>query len=378
KARSVASVYSPEARIDTTINTSESSTINISDSGSHSITIEKTGTLTGKDKVIYVHAKNSDTLTLTNLTNKGTINGKVAVEHDQGFKGTIAVNTFENTGQINGQIYMGIWEYSGTLNVDKFENSGTIKGSDGQGAIFFEGKGKNTNIQTFINTGTIISSGNQDATDESTLYVSSGVQMSRGYIETFNNEGLLSGKFGINLVGSTINNFKNTGTIEGTSTHQYGSAINLSGVSDDISIIKTFENEGTIKSVQANGISIGDGNKIETLINKGTIEAGLNGISFFAFGGYQKPIELGKITLEEGSSIKAGNNGIHIDGSDEGIKSDAIEVKQGAKIEGGKSGIYIGGGKEIDTQITIAGEVSGGAAGIVNEGIIGGSSSDDK
>ncbi|ENE9183513.1 hypothetical protein ABOD81_001831, partial [Campylobacter jejuni] len=294
------------------------------------------------------------------------------MEHDNNFNGTITVNTFENKNQINGQIYMGIWGgNSGTLNVDKFDNSGTIA-SNSQG-VFFEGK--NTNIQTFINTGTIISSGNQDATDGSTLNISSGVQMRRGYIETFNNEGLLSGKFGINLVGSTINNFKNTGTIEGTSTHQYGSAINLSGVSDDISIIKTFENEGTIKSVQANGISIGDGNKIETLINKGTIEAGLNGISFFAFGGYQKPIELGKITLEEGSSIKAGNNGIHIDGSDEGIKSDAIEVKQGAKIEGGKSGIYLGGGKEINTQITIAGEVSGGAAGIVNEGVIGGSTS---
>ncbi|HDZ4265436.1 TPA: hypothetical protein RTB26_001824, partial [Campylobacter jejuni] len=49
----------------------------------------------------------------------------------------------------------------------------------------------------------------------------------------------------------------------------------------------------------------------------------------------------------------------------------------GAKVEGGKSGIYIGGGKEINTQITIAGEVSGGAAGIVNEGIIGGSSDND-
>ncbi|HEG0818605.1 TPA: hypothetical protein SB711_001713, partial [Campylobacter jejuni] len=374
KARS-ASVYTPEARIDTTVSGSISNQINITDQGPHTIIIQSGGTLgsTGNNnKIIYAHASGSNTLTLANLTNKGTINGNVNVEHDNNFNGTITVNTFENKNQINGQIYMGIWGgNSGTLNVDKFDNSGTIA-SNSQG-VFFEGK--NTNIQTFINAGTIISSGNQDATDGSTLNISSGVQMRRGYIETFNNEGLLSGKFGINLVGSTINNFKNTGTIEGTSTHQYGSAINLSGVSDDISIIKTFENEGTIKSVQANGISIGDGNKIETLINKGTIEAGLNGISFFAFGGYQKPIELGKITLEEGSSIKAGNNGIHIDGSDEGIKSDAIEVKQGAKIEGGKSGIYLGGGKEINTQITIAGEVSGGAAGIVNEGVIGGSTS---
>ncbi|HDZ4292670.1 TPA: hypothetical protein RTB47_001919, partial [Campylobacter jejuni] len=77
---------------------------------------------------------------LTNLTNKGTINGKVAVEHDQGFAGTITVNTFENTGQINGQIYMGIWGgNSGTLNIDKFDNSGTITSSSDKGTVFFEG-----------------------------------------------------------------------------------------------------------------------------------------------------------------------------------------------------------------------------------------------
>ncbi|HEC1701585.1 TPA: autotransporter outer membrane beta-barrel domain-containing protein, partial [Campylobacter jejuni] len=140
-------------------------------------------------------------------------------------------------------------------------------------------------------------------------------------------------------------------------------------------------NEGTIKS-KSNGILAEAGNKIETLVNKGTIEVDLNGISFYDYGdagGSGNKIELGKIILEKGSSIKAGNNGINIDhGSSKVIEADAIEVKQGAKVEGGKSGIYIGGGKEINAQITIAGEVSGGAAGIVNEGIIGGSSDDDK
>ncbi|ELN6398037.1 hypothetical protein RZX05_001893, partial [Campylobacter jejuni] len=80
-----------------------------------------------------------------------------------------------------------------------------------------------------------------------------------------------------------------------------------------------------------------------------------------------------------GSSIKAGNNGINIDhGSSKVIEADAIEVKEGAAVSGNNAGIYLGGGKEINAQITIAGEVSGGAAGIVNEGIIGGSSSEDK
>ncbi|EJP7864855.1 hypothetical protein NY920_001761, partial [Campylobacter jejuni] len=89
-------------------------------------------------------------------------------------------------------------------------------------------------------------------------------------------------------------------------------------------------------------------------------------------------IDLGSIILESGSSIQAGNNGINIEHiNSKPIVVGGIEVKQDAVVNGGNAGIYIGDGKEINTQITISGEVSGGAAGIVNEGIIGGSSSDD-
>ncbi|EJQ2688894.1 hypothetical protein NYC79_001526, partial [Campylobacter jejuni] len=48
---------------------------------------------------------------------------------------------------------MGIWGgNSGTLTVDKFENSGTIVGSNDRGVLF---EGKNTNIQSFVNSGLI-------------------------------------------------------------------------------------------------------------------------------------------------------------------------------------------------------------------------------
>ncbi|HFZ5139267.1 TPA: hypothetical protein ACIK0R_001830, partial [Campylobacter jejuni] len=147
KARSAASVYTPQARVNTTVSGSISNPINISDSGPHTIIIEAGGTLGSignNDRIIYTHASGSNTLTLTNLTNKGTINGNVNVEHDNNFNGTITVNTFENTGQVNGQIYMGVWGgNSGTLNIDKFNNSGTIVASNGKG-VFFEGK--NTNV----------------------------------------------------------------------------------------------------------------------------------------------------------------------------------------------------------------------------------------
>ncbi|HEG0603356.1 TPA: hypothetical protein SB585_001782, partial [Campylobacter jejuni] len=398
KARS-ASVYSPQARVNTTVSDSNSNTINITDQGPHTIIIEAGGTLGNngnKNKIIYAHASGSNTLTLTNLTNKGTINGSVNVEHDQGFTGTITVNTFENKGQVNGQIYMGVWgSNSGTLNIDKFENSGTITAS-GQG-VFFEGK--NTNIQsfsnsglisgdqgmqmnsatieTFTNTGTIKSTGNTEPSDYA--IISTGIYLLYSTIKNFNNEGLISGITGLSLFQANIDNFTNKGTIESTSSNKNAAAISVNTADGKPSVINNFTNEGTIKS-KSNGILAEAGNKIETLVNKGSIEAGLNGISFYDVGWASgDKIELGNIILEKGSSIKAGNNGINIDnGSSKDIEADGIEVKQGAKVEGGKSGIYIGGGKEINTQITIAGEVSGGAAGIVNEGIIGGSSDNDK
>ncbi|EPN5613791.1 autotransporter outer membrane beta-barrel domain-containing protein, partial [Campylobacter jejuni] len=440
KARS-ASVYTPEARTDTTINSLHNTQVTITGSGSHSLIIETGGTLqpSNKNKVIYVNGQNSDTLTLTNLTNKGTIDGQVAIENkNNSFTGTITVNTFENTGQVNGQIYMGIWAGKGTINIDKFDNRGTIASSDK--GVYFQG---NTNIETFnnngvingndgvvtsgtiknfsntgtisgnknsgvsingfiqtfnnsgiisggtaislsnsvenfINTGTIKSTGN----GEPSVYgASSGISLSYNTIKNFTNEGLISGIVGLYLTQGNIENFINKGTIESTSDHKNAAAINLSAFYGSPSIIDNFTNEGTIKS-NSNGILAEAGNKINTLINKGSIEVSLNGISFYDNGddgGSGNKIELGSIILESGSSIKAGNNGIDINnGSSKPITSDEIKIESGASVNGGNAGIAIGGGKEIDTQITIAGEVSGGAAGIVNEGIIGGSSSDDK
>ncbi|EOJ9084821.1 hypothetical protein ACM5S8_001823, partial [Campylobacter jejuni] len=468
KARS-ASVYTPEARVNTTVSSSINNQINISSSGLHTITIEKTGTLTGNDKVIYVHASNSDTLTLTNLTNNGTINGKVAVENSNGsFTGTITVNTFENKGQINGQIYMGIWAGKGTINVDKFDNSGTITASNNDKGIFFQG---NTNIQSFNNSGTITSNsiaidvannsninyftnsgfisagkgvnigqgsmtnftnasgGTIQGTEAGVLintkidtftnngFINSpgsgewsngiwisgdtridnfsntgtiqgggnGIYMNYGYssgsyIKNFSNTGTIKGEIsGIILANSTIDNFTNDGLIE--STGEYG-AIDLQSFYQGVSLIKTLENKGTIKGLN-DGIIVETGNKIETLVNKGAIEAtNGNGISFYFMQHAATEIDLGNIILENGSKIIAGNNGINvditqIDASNEQttIKGQGIDVKKGASVIGKNgAGIYIGDGQELNTQITISGEVSGGAAGIVNEGIIGGSS----
>ncbi|HFN3251610.1 TPA: hypothetical protein ACHDL2_001881, partial [Campylobacter jejuni] len=212
KARSAISMYSPEARIDTTVSNSQTNTIEVNGNGPHSITIEKTGTLTGNDKVIYVHASNSDTLTLTNLTNHGTINGKVSVEnYRQQFKGTITVNTFENTGQVNGQIYMGVWGGQGTLTVDQFNNSGTIASSDK--GVFFQGLADNkSTINNFNNTG-VISSTNKEAvqfthTNVQTLKNSGTIQSSSQEANNWVNHGMY-------ISDSTIQTFINSGTVKG-------------------------------------------------------------------------------------------------------------------------------------------------------------------
>ncbi|HEC1701560.1 TPA: hypothetical protein R1687_001688, partial [Campylobacter jejuni] len=398
------------------------------------------------------HASGNNTLTLTNLTNKGTINGKVAVEHDRGFTGTITVNTFENTGQVNGQIYMGVWGGQGTLTVDQFDNSGTIASSDK--GVFFEGGANNkstinnfnntgvittstnkeavrfnhtdvktitnsgnikseghrgisidnssvqtlnnsgtiqtsnqdvnnwdtqaiyigySTIQTFINSGTLKGDGRKDpGGPNGAAYASSGVNFQASTITNFDNSGILSGRVGINISSTTIDNFKNTGTIEGTSgAKQLSGAVFIQSWGTSSSTIKNFENTGLIKNQNGNAIFIGDGNKIETLKNSGTIEAGNNGITFYAFDTNKKPVNIGKITIEKDGVIKAGNDAIHIDGSKNGIEGEGIEVKEGGRLEGGNAGIYIGGGKQVNTSINVSGTIQGGNGGIINTGTIG-------
>ncbi|EOI4142332.1 hypothetical protein ACMTVI_001469 [Campylobacter jejuni] len=356
KARSAASVYTPQARVNTTINTSETVQINISDSGPHTIIIEAGGTLGSignNDRIIYAHANGSNTLTLTNLTNKGTINGNVNVEHDNDFKGTITVNTFENTGQVNGQIYMGVWGgNSGTLNIDKFNNSGTIAVSNNNQGVFFEGK--NTNIQTF------------------------------------NNNGFISGSEGVSLSSGTINSFNNNGTING----------NSSGIFVLGGIIQTLENSGTIISngnySNHAGIKLENGGSIENIINTGTIESNYSGImvTYGKFGtltikdggvihgkyigiGVGQWQTLGDLYIDGASSKKDGTaSGVYGDSYgislDVGSRTQKIELTNGGVIKGDISGIRLDSGASLSGEMILSGEgsrVEGGRdAGIFNFG----------
>ncbi|VEG62625.1 autotransporter beta-domain-containing protein [Campylobacter jejuni subsp. doylei] len=352
-------------------------------------------------------------------------------KNNGGLNGTITVGTFENksNGTIDGDIYMGIWKGSGTISIENFNNEGTISGkSRNEKGVHFEAQGSakvhiktfhnkntgtieskdrqgvyfqgNVHVETFHNEGFITGSGNScgDGCFDNYLRTEGGVSMSRGTIDTFKNSGTIqsTGKTnypaGVKLNYATVNTFENTGlisglsgfiTIKGTietfinkgiieSKGQGGgeAAIRIHTAQLDFSSITNFTNTGTIKSA-SNGILIESGNKIGTLTNKGTIESKLNGIDFLDDGGYSSPdnTDLGKIVLEEGSSIKAEKKGINIDHQTaRSIRVDGIEVKAGASVSGDEAGIYLGKGKEITAPITISGTVSGGNAGIVNEG----------
>ncbi|EAI4691776.1 hypothetical protein BBZ01_07395, partial [Campylobacter jejuni] len=366
----------------TTINSLHNQQVTITGNRkSKSLTITKDGTLTyNGDKAIYAHASNDDTLTLTNLTNKGTINGKVAVENSGGdFRGTITVNTFENTNQVNNQIYMGIWGGKpGTLKIETFNNSGTINSSSGLG-VYFEGR--NTNIQTFNNTGTILNRSG---------FRSSGLKTNGTTIQNLQNSGSIINTsrdvaFGVQIEGTSIDNFSNSGTISG-----------ILGAYVQNSKIKTLENSGIIEATGGQswsaGIKLESGGTIENIINTGTIKSNTYGIVLFQ-GNF------GTLTLKDGGIISSKESGItvydrqtlgdlYIDGSSSngsvsgiysektGIyltdlsKTSKIELKNGGIIKGKVHGIMLENGASLSGDMILSGEgsrVEGGrVAGITN------------
>ncbi|RTJ16256.1 hypothetical protein C3H85_02825, partial [Campylobacter jejuni] len=338
KARS-ASMYSSRNTINTTINGSHTSSIETTDQGPHTIIIETGGTLGdigNNDRIIYAHASGNNTLTLANLINNGTINGKVAVEHDNNFNGTITVNTFENTGQVNGQIYMGVWGgNSGTLNIDKFNNSGTIKSNDG---VFFEGK--NTTINSFNNNGTI--NGN-----------SSGIFVYGGNIQTLVNSGTIisngnySNHAGIKLEnGGSIENIINTGTIKS----------NYSGIMVTYGKFGTLTiRDGGVIHGKYIGIGVGQWQTLGDLYIDGQTKK--NGTVSGVYGdSYGISLDVGsrtqKIELKNGGVIKGNISGIRLDGG-ASLSGEMILSGEGSRVEGGSdAGIFNFGGK-IEGSITV-------------------------
>ncbi|MDV6200605.1 hypothetical protein OT330_08350 [Campylobacter jejuni] len=391
KARSAS--RSTNSNNKTTISSLQNSTQTVSNTG-NTLVIESSGTITisnGSQQAVNFQP-NSSTST---FLNKGTlIGGNKAASVRLGANGSngVTIETFNNQGIIgNGSSQFGVTVWgtnSSKSTINNFSNSGTIHSNTGE-SIYFG----NANISSFANSGTIKS--NQGA----------GVNISRGTsIENFNNTGTIEGKKDGIQINANVKTLKNTGTIKGdaipirSSGGTIESLINegiMDGKSAGIYMsggrVKTLINSGTINqnnsATWAAGIKLQNNSTIENIINTGSIHSNAFGIS--VTGG-----KFGTLTIKDGGQVYAKYSAIgvgqsqtlgdlYIDGSsskiygeENGIALDAnsrtqkIELKNGGIIKGKIHGIRLDNGASLSGEMILSGEGSrvegGSGAGILN------------
>ncbi|EAL7673850.1 autotransporter outer membrane beta-barrel domain-containing protein [Campylobacter jejuni] len=321
-----------------TINNLQTSTKTISGTG-NTLVIESSGTITisngGQQAVNF--QPNSSTST---FLNKGTlIGGNNTASVQLGANGNNGVNieTFDNQGIIgNGSSKFGVTVFGGGGKdnsksiINNFSNSGTIHSNAGE-SIYFG----NANISSFVNSGTIKSK--QGA----------GVNISQGTsIENFNNTGTIEGKrIGVN-VRSTINTFVNNGLIAATNdgiqiNANVKTLINKGTIKGHVTSIRSLG--GTIETLTNEGIMDGksagiymSGGRVKTLINKGTINHTDSSVGWGA-----------GIKLENGGTIENIINTGTVNSAGFGIsvthgKFGTLTIKDGGKVYGKYEGIGVG------------------------------------
>ncbi|EKY3426212.1 autotransporter outer membrane beta-barrel domain-containing protein [Campylobacter jejuni] len=372
-----------------TINNLQTSTKTISGTG-NTLVIESSGTITisndGQQAVNF--QPNSSTST---FLNKGTLIGGNNIASVQlGANGNNGVNieTFDNQGIIgNGSSKFGVTVWGGGSKdnpksiINNFSNSGTIHSNAGE-SIYFG----NANISSFVNSGTIKSK--QGA----------GVNISRGTsIENFNNTGTIEGKKDGIQINANVKTLKNTGTIKGDaiSIRSSGGTIESlinEGIVDGKSAgiymsggrVKTLINSGTINqnnsATWAAGIKLQNNSTIENIINTGSIRSNAFGIS--VTGG-----KFGTLTIKDGGQVYAKYTAIgvgqsqtlgdlYIDGSssngtvsgiyseEHGIllennsRTQKIELKNGGIIKGKIDGIRLTDSASLSGEMILSGEGS--------------------
>ncbi|HEF4039780.1 TPA: autotransporter outer membrane beta-barrel domain-containing protein [Campylobacter jejuni] len=379
-----------------TINNLQTLTKTISGTG-NTLVIESSGTITisndGQQAVNF--QPNSSTST---FLNKGTLIGGNNIASVQlGANGNNGVNieTFDNQGIIgNGSSKFGVTVWGGGSKdnpksiINNFSNSGTIHSNTGE-SIYFG----NAKISSFANSGTIKSK--QGA----------GVNISRGTsIENFNNTGTIEGKEDGIRINANVKTLINKGTIQGDaiSIRSLGGTIETlinEGIMDGKSAgiymsggrVKTLTNSGTINQNNSEtwsaGIKLQNNSTIENIINTGSIRSNAFGIS--VTGG-----KFGTLTIKDGGQVYAKYSAIgvgrsqtlgdlYIDGSsskiygeENGIALDAnsrtqkIELKNGGIIKGKIHGIRLDNGASLSGEMILSGEGSrvegGSGTGILN------------
>ncbi|WP_335778786.1 autotransporter outer membrane beta-barrel domain-containing protein [Campylobacter jejuni] len=347
-----------------TINNLQTSTKTISSIG-NTLVIESSGTITisnGRQQAVNF-TQGSSTST---FLNQGTLiggNNAASVQLGASTNNGVTIETFDNQGIIgNGSSQFGVTVWgtnSSKSTINNFTNSGTIHSNAGE-SIYFG----NANISSFANSGTIKSK------------QGTGVNISQGTsIENFNNTGTIEGKrMGVN-VRSTINTFVNNGLIAATDMRS----------SDGIQInanVKTLINKGTIEghttSIRSlggtietltnegimNGKSAGiymSGGRVKTLINKGTINHTDSSVGWGA-----------GIKLEKGSTIENIINTGTIKSNGFGIavthgKFGTLTIKNGGKVYGKYEGIGVGQWQTLGDLYIDGSSSNGTVSGIYSE-----------
>lgn len=376
-----------------TINNSQTLTKTVSDTG-NTLVIESSGTITisnGRQQAVNFQS-NSSTST---FLNQGTLiggNNTASVQLGANNNNGVTIETFNNQGIIgNGSSKFGVTVWgtnSSKSTINNFTNSGTIYSNTGE-SIYFG----NANISSFVNSGTIKSK--QGA----------GVNISQGTsIENFNNTGTIEGKEDGIRINANVKTLINKGTIKGDaiSIRSLGGTIETltnEGIMDGKSAgiymsggrVKTLTNSGTINqnnsATWAAGIKLQNNSTIENIINTGSIHSNAFGIS--VTGG-----KFGTLTIKDGGMVYAKYTAIgvgrsqtlgdlYIDGSsskiygeENGIALDAnsrtqkIELKNGGIIKGKIHGIRLDNGASLGGEMILSGEGSrvegGSGAGILN------------
>ncbi|MKH96288.1 autotransporter outer membrane beta-barrel domain-containing protein [Campylobacter jejuni] len=376
-----------------TISSLQNSIQTVSGTG-NTLVIESSGTITisnGGQQAVNFQPKSSTSTFL----NQGTLiggNNAASVQLGANRSNGVTIENFNNQGIIgNGSSQFGVTVWgtnSSKSTINNFSNSGTIYSNTGE-SIYFG----NANISSFANSGTIKSK--QGA----------GVNISRGTsIENFNNTGTIEGKEDGIRINANVKTLINKGTIQGDaiSIRSSGGTIESlinEGIMDGKSAgiymsggrVKTLTNSGTINQNNSEtwsaGIKLQNNSTIENIINTGSIRSNAFGIS--VTGG-----KFGTLTIKDGGQVYAKYSAIgvgrsqtlgdlYIDGSsskiygeENGIALDAnsrtqkIELKNGGIIKGKIHGIRLDNGASLSGEMILSGEGSrvegGSGAGILN------------
>ncbi|EAJ1255149.1 hypothetical protein A0Y59_08245, partial [Campylobacter lari] len=351
--------------------------ININSSTINNIT--NSGIISGnKQNAIMVENKS----TIENLINSGSIlgndpsKGGAIVVKNQG----TTIKNLENSGTIIASVDGISVHTQGTVNT--IINSGVIQG--GKNGILVNHA--NSTVDTIINKGTIISTGTNPTSYQN---VAGGIQVQwDAKVKTIDNQGtILTNSSGVALMGNSgqgtnIETLKNSGTIKydgdktiNTTYEENGQGagiyvVNLNGIPK----IGTIDNSGLMDVY--NGMYFVLGSQVGTISNSGTILASKDGIVLGNDEASKEELQTRVDYINNTGTIQAGRYGIFIDvAANDKVPFQIGKINIDGVVSGGVAGFYIGANQKLTEDIIVKGTLTGGSAGIINNGVIGESGS---